>query len=56
MYAKLGNCVEESFDSFTELCVFYEISRKTGYKYVKQFEASGIDGLKERSRAPHQHG
>lgn len=48
--------MEKSFDTFGELCLFYGISRKTGYKYVKQFEESGIDGLKERSRAPRQHG
>jgi putative transposase len=52
----ISNYLEGSFDSFVELCGFYGISRKTGYIYVKQFEPSGIDGLKERSRAPRAHG
>jgi len=52
----ISNYLEKSFDTFSELCVFYGVSRKTGYKYVKQFEASGLDGLKEVSKAPHQHG
>ncbi|HAT8180811.1 TPA: helix-turn-helix domain-containing protein [Legionella pneumophila] len=52
----ISNYLEKSFDTFAELCTFYGVSRKTGYKYVRQFEEAGIDGLKEGSRAPHQHG
>ena len=39
--------------SMTELCDRFEVSRPTAYKWVERFEAEGIDGLKERSRAPH---
>lgn len=39
--------------SMTSLCHEFEISRKTGYKTVRRFEAEGVDGLKDRSRAPH---
>jgi putative transposase len=39
--------------SFTELCGTYGISRKTGYKLVERFQASGRNGLAEQSRAPH---
>ena len=39
--------------AFTELCENFNISCKTGYKYVNRFKEEGIDGLKERSRAPH---
>lgn len=39
--------------SFAELCRKYEVSRKTGYKWVDRFEAEGAAGLIERSRAPH---
>jgi putative transposase len=39
--------------TFKELCEEFNISNKTGYKYIKRFEAEGIDGLKEHSRAPH---
>lgn len=46
--ASLNN--EES--SFQALCERFNISRKTGYKYVKRFELEGFDGLKDRSRAP----
>jgi transposase InsO family protein len=42
---------EES--NFQTLCARFGISCKTGYKYVKRYKAEGIDGLKERSRAPH---
>jgi len=39
--------------TFTCLCDHFGISRSTGYKYVKRFEESGMDGLEPRSRAPH---
>lgn len=41
--------------TFKELCSHFNISCKTGYKYIKRFESEGIDGLKERSRAPHSN-
>jgi len=41
--------------AFAALCREFEISRKTGYKWVARFHEDGLDGLKERSRAPHQH-
>lgn len=36
----------------TEFCARRGISRTTFYKYRARFEAEGIDGLKQRSRAP----
>jgi transposase InsO family protein len=39
--------------TFKELCNNFNISCKTGYKYINRFKSEGIDGLKERSRAPH---
>lgn len=45
----------EKLYSFTELCNKYGISRKTGYKLVNRYEAEGIDGLRERSRAHKSH-
>jgi putative transposase len=39
--------------TFQELCERFNISCKTGYKYINRYEQEGIDGLKERSRAPH---
>src|SRR5437016_4915099 len=41
--------------SMAELCRAFEISRKTGYQLVAQYQAEGLDGLKPHSRAPHQH-
>ena len=38
--------------SMSELCQRYGISRPTGYKWWRRYEQEGIDGLKERSRAP----
>jgi len=41
--------------SMAELCRVHNIARKTGYKIWGRFEAAGLDGLKDRSRAPHAH-
>lgn len=41
--------------SMAELCRRHGVSRKTGYKWVERYEAEGVAGLRERSRAPHQH-
>lgn len=38
--------------TFESLCEAYGISRKTGYKYVRRYQHEGLDGLKDRSRAP----
>ena len=38
--------------NFTQLCQRHVISRKTGYKWVKRYQAQGLDGLQERSRRP----
>jgi len=42
--------------SMTELCGRYEISRKTGYKWLWRYAEFGAAGLLERSRAPLVHG
>jgi transposase InsO family protein len=39
----------------TELCAAFGISRKTGYKYLERYEEAGLEGLKDRLRAPHRH-
>lgn len=36
----------------TELCEAYGISRKTGYKWLERYEAVGVTGLQDQSRAP----
>jgi putative transposase len=45
--------IDNHEDAFQILCERFNISRKTGYKYVQRYKAEGIDGLKERSRTPH---
>ncbi|MBK7760535.1 MAG: helix-turn-helix domain containing protein [Deltaproteobacteria bacterium] len=39
--------------NLSELCRKYEISRKTGYKWLQRFKEGGIEGLRERPRRPH---
>jgi putative transposase len=41
--------------TMAELCRIYEISRETGYKWVKRSRAEGDQGLEDRSRAPQRH-
>lgn len=40
--------------NISSLCRRFEISRKTGYKWIGRFEAEGISGLEDRSRRPHR--
>ena len=41
--------------SMSELCDYYEISRKTGYKWLGRYRQGGIEALHNRSRKPHSH-
>jgi len=50
----LADYLKSHYASFSELCRAYGISRKTGYKWVKRYEAHGLDALAEQSRRPHQ--
>lgn len=47
---------ESSGESLSELCARYQVSRVTGYKWLERYEEEGLEGLWERSRAPHQVG
>jgi transposase InsO family protein len=38
--------------TMSEACEHYDVSRKTGYKWLARFEAEGSAGLADRSRAP----
>lgn len=38
----------------SQLCAEHRISRPTGYKWIRRYEESGICGLYDRSRAPHE--
>ncbi len=46
--------LERNLYSMTELCERHGISRKTGYKWADRYVAEGVEGLKDRSRAPKQ--
>jgi len=39
----------------TELCSYYGISCKTGYKWLDRYRKGGVEALCNRSRAPHNH-
>ena len=39
--------------SMTELCAEFEISRPTGYGWLKRYQAGGMAGMQETSRRPH---
>jgi len=39
--------------TMTELCARFGVSRPTGYKCVERFQAEGLPGLSDRSRAPY---
>ncbi len=45
--------LEDNLYSMTELCDTYGISRRTGYKWAERYVEEGVEGLRDRSRAPH---
>ncbi|WP_437630348.1 integrase core domain-containing protein [Sorangium sp. So ce854] len=45
--------VNESDETFAELCRRFGISRKTGYKWVERYEQAGPRGLEERRPVAH---
>jgi transposase InsO family protein len=47
--------VDESDDSFAELCRRFGISRKTGYKWIERYESGGFDALVDSPRAAKSH-
>lgn len=38
--------------TIASLCRLYQISRETGYKWLNRFKTEGLEGLKDKSRAP----
>lgn len=43
----------EGLYSMTELCERFGVSRQTGYKWLGRYRDAGVQGLAERSHAPH---
>ncbi len=44
--------VEKGELPIAELCRRFGVSRKTGYKWIRRYEAKGLEGVRERSRQP----
>lgn len=40
-------------ESMAAVCRYFGISRETGYKWLRRYAASGMEGLKDLSRVPH---
>lgn len=38
----------------SQLCGEFGVSRKTGYKILKRYQAEGLGGLQDRSRRPNR--
>lgn len=53
--AEFVHFVENGSSNVSELCRRFGISRKTGYKWLKRYEAEGKLGLVNRSRRPKSH-
>lgn len=49
------DAVVENAETFAAICRRFGVSRKTGYKWLARYQAEGIDGLKDQSRAPLHH-
>jgi putative transposase len=45
----------EEDEALSDLCKIFNISRKTGYKWIARYEAKGVVALADQSRAPHSH-
>ena len=43
-------------EPMTALCAQFGVSRDTGYRLVRRYQADGMAGLQPRSRAPHRPG
>ncbi len=44
--------LESNLFTMTDVCKRHGITRKTGDKWADRYVAEGVDGLKDRSRAP----
>lgn len=44
--------LESGLYTMSELCGRFGVSRKTGYKWARRYMIEGVEGLRDRSRAP----
>ena len=45
----------DNAEPFAMVCRRFGVSRKVGYKWLERYRDEGVDGLKDRSRAPLHH-
>ena len=46
---------EAELCTMTELCRIYEISRETGYYWLRRYRVGGMEALRDLGRAPERH-
>ncbi len=46
---------EQNLYTMTELCEIYEISRETGYYWLRRYQQGGLEALEGQGRAPERH-
>src|SRR5580658_410041 len=46
---------ERGLHTMTELCERYDITRETGYYWLRRYQQGGLEALQDRDRAPRQH-
>jgi transposase InsO family protein len=49
------DAIVENTETFAAVCRRFGVSRKTGYKWLARYQAEGVAGLKDQSRAPLHH-
>jgi len=47
--------VEREGEPFAAICRSFGVSRRIGYKWLERYREEGIEGLRDRSRAPRHH-
>jgi putative transposase len=52
--AAVAEAEESRSESFASVCRRFGVSRRVGYKWIERYEAGGVDGLKDKTRAPHR--
>lgn len=53
-WLETGPLDERERYTMADLCARYNVSRKTGYKWIDRMEEGGRAALRDRSRAPHR--
>jgi transposase len=46
---------EKREEPLSAICREFGVSRKTGYEWLGRYREAGVEGLLDRSRAPHHH-